>query len=119
LHAVDPKVPIEDSVGALAELQSEDKIRFVGLCNVSVEELERAQEIVPIVSVQNRYNVADRDSEDVLQACEQSELAFLPWAPLGSRELARPGGRLDELANAHGAQPRSGRARVGCSRTRR
>jgi aryl-alcohol dehydrogenase-like predicted oxidoreductase len=105
LHAVDPQVPIEDSVGALAELQQEEKIRFVGLCNVNVEELERAREIVPIVSVQNRYNVADRESEEVLQACEQSELAFLPWAPLGSRELAKPGGQLDELASAHGARP--------------
>jgi pyridoxine 4-dehydrogenase len=105
LHAVDPKVPIEDSVGALAELQDEGKIRHVGLCNVSVEELERAQQIVPIVSVQNRYNFADRESEGVLQACEQGGLAFLPWAPLGSRDLANPGGPLDRLADKHGARP--------------
>jgi aryl-alcohol dehydrogenase-like predicted oxidoreductase len=105
LHAVDPKVPVEDSVGALAELREEQKIRHVGLCNVNVEQLERAQQIVPIVSVQNRYNVADRDSEDVVGACEESGLAFLPWAPLGSRNLAQPGGPLDGAARGHGAAP--------------
>ena len=108
LHAVDPKVPIEDSVGALAELREEQKIRHVGLCNVNVEQLERAQQIVPIVSVQNRYNVADRDSEDVVGACEEGGLAFLPWAPLGSRgssNLAQAGGPLDGAARAHGASP--------------
>jgi aryl-alcohol dehydrogenase-like predicted oxidoreductase len=105
LHTVDPKVPIEDSVGALAELREEQKIRHVGLCNVNVEQLERAQQIVPIVSVQNRYNVAARDSEDVVGACEESGLAFLPWAPLGSRNLAQPGGPLDGAARGHGAAP--------------
>lgn len=106
LHTVDPKVPIEDSVGALAELREEEKIRHVGLCNVSAEELERAQQIVPIVSVQNRYNVADRASEDVLDACEENGLAFLPWAPLGGlRGLAQPGGPLERAARAHGATP--------------
>jgi aryl-alcohol dehydrogenase-like predicted oxidoreductase len=105
LHTVDQKVPIEDSVSALAELREEGKIRHVGLCNVSAEELERAQQIVPIVSVQNRYNVADRASEEVLGACEESGLAFLPWAPLGSRRLAQSGGLLDEAARAHGATP--------------
>jgi pyridoxine 4-dehydrogenase len=108
LHRVDPNVPIEDSVGALAELQEEGKIRHVGLSNVNAEELERAQQIVPIVSVQNRYNVADRESEEVLEACEESGLAFFPWAPLGSRgsrNLAQSGGPLDEAARAHGASP--------------
>jgi aryl-alcohol dehydrogenase-like predicted oxidoreductase len=106
LHRVDPKVPIEDSVGALAELQEEEKIRHVGLSNVSVEELERAQQIVPIVSVQNRYNVADRASEEVVQACEEGGLAFLPWAPIGGlSSLAQPGGPLDGAARAHGASP--------------
>jgi pyridoxine 4-dehydrogenase len=105
LHRVDPKVPIEDSVGALAELQEEEKIRHVGLSNVNVEELERAQQIVPIVSVQNRYNVGDRESEDVVQACEEGDIAFLPWAPFGSGSLARPGGPLDGAARAHGASP--------------
>ena len=108
LHRVDPNVPIEDSVGALAELQEDGKIRHIGLSNVNAEQLERAQQIVPIVSVQNRYNVADRESEDVLQACEDSGLAFFPWAPLGSRgsnNLAQAGGLLDDAARAHGASP--------------
>jgi aryl-alcohol dehydrogenase-like predicted oxidoreductase len=105
LHTVDPKVPIEDSIGALAELQDDGKIRLIGVCNVSVEELERAQQIVSIVSVQNRYNLVDRHSEDVLQACEQAGLGFLPWAPLASRDLAKSGGRLDGIARAHGASP--------------
>lgn len=106
LHAVDPEVPIEDSVAALAELQEEGKIRHVGVCNVSVEELERAQQIVPVVSVQNRYNVLDRSSEDVLRACEQAGLAFLPWAPLANgRDLGAHGGALGDLARAHNATP--------------
>jgi pyridoxine 4-dehydrogenase len=105
LHRVDPKVPIEDSVGALAELREEQKIRHVGLSNVDAEQLERAQQIVPIVSVQNRYNVADRESEEVLEACEESGLAFFPWAPLGSRRLAEPGGPLENAARGHGATP--------------
>ncbi len=103
LHAVDPKVPIEDSVGALAELQDEGKIRHIGLCNVDVEELERAQQIAPVVSVQNRYNVADRASEDVLEACERAELAFLPWFPLATGDLANSGSALAEIARAHDA----------------
>jgi pyridoxine 4-dehydrogenase len=82
LHTVDPRVPIEDSIAALAELQQEEKIRFIGVSNVSVEQLERARSIVEIVSVQNRYNVADRSSEDVLEVCERDGLAFIPWAPL-------------------------------------
>jgi pyridoxine 4-dehydrogenase len=105
LHAVDPQVPVEDSVGALAELQQEGKIRHIGVSNVSGEELERARQIAPVVSVQNRYNLADRSSGDVLQSCEQQGLAFLPWAPLGSGRLAEPGGELDEIARAHQATP--------------
>jgi pyridoxine 4-dehydrogenase len=105
LHRVDPQVPIEDSVGALAELQDEGKIRLIGLCNVTAEELERAQQIAPIVSVQNRYNFADRHSEEVLQACERQGLGFMPWHPLAVGDLAQPGGTLDELARAHDARP--------------
>jgi aryl-alcohol dehydrogenase-like predicted oxidoreductase len=105
LHAVDPKVPIEDSVEALAALREEGKIRHAGLCNVGVEELERAQAIIPIVSVQNRYNLADRRAEDVLSACAESGLGFLPWFPLATGDLARPGGELDEVASAHDATP--------------
>jgi aryl-alcohol dehydrogenase-like predicted oxidoreductase len=105
LHAVDPKVPVEDSIAALAELQEEGKIRHVGLCNVSGEELERAQQVVRIVSVQNRYNLVDRGSEEVLGECEQAGMGFLPWFPLATGDLARPGGALDEIARRHDARP--------------
>ena len=105
LHTVDPKVPIEDSVGALAELQEEEKIRHIGLSNVNVEEIERAQQIVPIVSVQNHYNVADRASEDVLRFCEEAAIAFLPYFPLATGELAESGTALAEIAANHGATP--------------
>jgi pyridoxine 4-dehydrogenase len=103
LHAVDPRVPVEDSVGALAELQQEGKIRHVGVSNVSGEELERAQQIVTVVSVQNRFNLADRSSEEVLEACSEQGLAFLPWAPLSAGRLAEPGGPVEAVARAHQA----------------
>lgn len=105
LHRVDPKVPLEDSVGALAELRQEGKVRHVGLSNVSVEQLERAESIVPIVSVQNEYSVGNRSSEDVLEACESRSAAFLPWYPLEAGSLAHPGGPLDRVAEAQGATP--------------
>jgi aryl-alcohol dehydrogenase-like predicted oxidoreductase len=105
LHTVDPKVPIEDSVGALAELQEEGKIRHIGLSNVTVEEIERAQQIVPVVSVQNHYNVGDRASEDELRFCEDSGLAFLAYFPLARGDLAKPGSVLAEIAGRHGASP--------------
>lgn len=105
LHVVDPRVPIEDSIGALAELQAEGKIDRIGVCNVSVEELERARTIVEVVSVQNRYNVSDRQSEDVLEVCGADGLGFLPWFPLATGELAKPGGMLDDVARNHGATP--------------
>ncbi len=103
LHAVDPAVPIEDSVAALAELQQDGKIRMIGLCNVTAEELERAQQVVEVVSVQNRYNVADRSSEDVLEACGERGLGFLPWFPLATGDLARADGALNDVARAHSA----------------
>lgn len=103
LHAPDPKVPIEESVGELARLREEGKIRHVGLSNVSVGELERARRVVPVVSVQNRYSLAERSSEGVLQACEREGLAFLPWFPLASGSLARRGGRVDQVAERIGA----------------
>jgi pyridoxine 4-dehydrogenase len=105
LHTVDPKVPIEDSVAALAELRDEGKIRHIGLSNVGVEEIERAQEIAPIVSVQNHYNVGDRASEDELRFCEEAGIAFLPYFPLATGDLAKPGGVLAEIAAGHGATP--------------
>ncbi len=105
LHAVDPEVPIEDSVGALAELQQEGKIRLIGVCNVSMEELERARQIAPVVSVQNRYNVADRAAEDVLDICDRDGLGFIPWFPLATGRLAEPGGPLAEVAEYHSGTP--------------
>jgi aryl-alcohol dehydrogenase-like predicted oxidoreductase len=105
LHSVDGRVPIEESVGELARLREEGKIRHVGLSNVSTEELERAREVVPIVSVQNRFNLADLHSEHVLEACERDGLAFLPWYPLAVGDLAQPGGRPDEVARRHEATP--------------
>jgi aryl-alcohol dehydrogenase-like predicted oxidoreductase len=105
LHRVDPKVPVEDSIGALAELQDEGKIRHIGVSNVTGEELDRARQIATIISVQNRYNLADRHAEDVLEECERSGLGFFPWAPLAAGDLAEPGGPVDEAARAHDATP--------------
>jgi pyridoxine 4-dehydrogenase len=105
LHSPDPRVPLEDSMGALKELQDEGKIRHVGVSNVSVDELERARAVVDVVTVQNRYNLSDRQSERVLEACEREGLGFIPWFPLAIGELARPGGPLDHLARRHDAAP--------------
>jgi aryl-alcohol dehydrogenase-like predicted oxidoreductase len=89
LHAPDPKVPLEDSLGALADAQRAGKIRHVGVSNVSLRELERARRILPVVSVQNEYNIGNRAAEDVLAACERLGLAFLPWFPLGAGAVLR------------------------------
>jgi aryl-alcohol dehydrogenase-like predicted oxidoreductase len=105
LHTPDPKVAFEDSVWALALLRDEGKIRHVGLSNVGVRELEIALDIVPVASVQNRYNLSDRSSEAVLQACEREGVGFIPWYPLATGRLARPGGPLDEVAERHDATP--------------
>ena len=103
LHSPDPKVPIEESVGTLKELQEEGKVRLIGVSNVSTAELETAREIVSVVSVQNRFNLEDRASEDVLARCEELGLAFIPWYPLAAGALADPGGPVSEIAEVHGA----------------
>ena len=105
LHAVDPNVPLAESIGALKELQDEGKIRHIGVSNVNASQLEEARAIVDVVSVQNRYSVSDRGSQDVLDICEQDGIAFLPYFPLAAGRLARPGGPLDQLAQAHDATP--------------
>ena len=105
LHAPDPRVLLEESVGTLAELRAAGKIRHIGLSNVSVKELRRAQRIVPIVSVQNRYNFSDRSSDDVLAVCEKESIAFLPWHPLAAGGYAAGGGALARVARRHGATP--------------
>ncbi len=105
LHRPDPNVPYAESVGALKELQDEGKVRLVGVSNVDLDQLATARSIVDVVSVQNLYNLTDRHSEDVLDACEADGIAFIPWFPLAVGKLARPGGALDEIAAAHDAAP--------------
>jgi len=105
LHAVDPAVPLEESLGALAELRAAGKIRRIGICNVTSDELERALAVVPFVSVQNRFSVADRSAADVLERCEARGIAFVAWAPLAKGYLARRPGRLSRAAAASGATP--------------
>ena len=102
LHFVDPKVPIEESVGALKQMQDAGKIRHVGLSNVDPNEIARAHKVVPIVSVQNRYNIEDRNSENVLAYCEKENLGFLPWFPIGGDRGLRPDNPLNVAAKAHG-----------------
>ena len=105
LHTVDPAVPLEDSVGELAALRDEGKIQHVGLSNVSVEQLAAARGVTRIASVQNRYNLTDRSSEDVLDVCAAEGLGFIPWFPIAVGELARPGGPLDAMSSRHGSSP--------------
>jgi len=103
LHTPDPRVPFEASVETLAELQSQGKIRLIGLSNVTREHIERARKIVPIVSVQNRYSFADREWDYVVDHCEQNEIAFIPWFPLGAGRVA--GEVLSRVAQAHQSTP--------------
>jgi pyridoxine 4-dehydrogenase len=112
-HRPDPKVPFEDSVGELAKMREEGKIRHVGLSNVTIDQLARAQKIVPIVTVQNHYNLAMRQSEQMTVAeseamidlCERQGIGFIPWSPLAFGELARSRGPLDQIAKRHHARP--------------
>jgi len=103
LHAPDRRIPYEESVGALAELRSEGKIRHVGISNVTVDQLQRARGVVEIASVQNRYNIGDRRFDDVLETCERLGLVFLPWAPLDTGATTRRGGPLGRIAESRGA----------------
>lgn len=102
LHRIDPKVPVEESLGALTELQRAGKIRHIGISETSVAEYERAKKSATIVSVQNLYNVQDRSAEEMLRACERDGVAFLPWFPLGGRGKPKHAS-LDRIAAAHGA----------------
>jgi pyridoxine 4-dehydrogenase len=104
-HRPDKKVPYERSIAAIKELQDEGMIRHIGVSNVSLEQLETAREIVEVVSVQNRFNLTDRHSQDVLERCEGLGIAFFTWAPIASGELAGPGGPVDRIASAHDASP--------------
>lgn len=102
LHRIDARVPAEETLGALKEMQEAGKIWHIGLSEVNPDEVERAQKVVPIVSVQNRYNIGDRAHEDMLTYCERKGLAFIPWFPVAAGKLAQPGGPLDAAAKKHG-----------------
>ncbi len=104
-HRPDPKVPFEESVGTIADMQKEGKVRHVGLSNVTPDQLRVAQDIVAIASIQNRYNLTDRANEEVLKASEGAGIAFIPWFPLATGDLAKPGSELDAIATAHDAAP--------------
>ena len=103
LHRIDPKVDAEEQFGVLRELQDEGKVRALGLSQVSVAELEAAGKHFTVSTVQNRYNLTDRSSEDVLRYSEENGIGFIPWAPISAGELAQPGGPLDEAAKRLGA----------------
>jgi pyridoxine 4-dehydrogenase len=105
LHSPDSKVPYEESVGAMKELRDEGKINQVGVSNVSTEQLETARGIVPVATVQNRFNLEDRHTEGQLDRCEELGIGFIPWFPLSAGSLAGPGGPLDEIAERHDATP--------------
>ena len=103
LHRVDPTVPSDEQFGLLADLLNEGKVRAIGLSEVTVAQVQEAQRLVPVATVQNLYNVSNRQSEDVLEYCESQGIGFIPWFPVAAGDLARPGGPLDNLASAHGA----------------
>ena len=105
LHRIDPKVPVEDQIETLVDLVREGKIRHIGLSEVSVEQIEKVRGITTIVSVQNRYNLVDRKSESVLDYCTREELGFIPWFPLATGSLAKPGGPLARAAEQLKATP--------------
>jgi pyridoxine 4-dehydrogenase len=103
LHRIDPKVPVEESLGALKDFQKAGKIRHIGLSEVSTAEIDQAKKTAKIVSIQNQYNLSDRRHEKVLKYCEQHNLAFIPWFPVAAGKLAQPGGPLDAVARNHQA----------------
>ena len=103
LHRIDPQVPVEESLGVIVKLQQQGKIRHVGLSEVKPAQIDQACKVIDIVSVQNLYNVGDRQHEDVLEYCEKRGLAFIPWFPVAAGKLAQPGGKLDKIAKRHGA----------------
>ena len=105
LHRIDPKVPADEQFGLLRDLQKEGKVRHVGLSEVSVEQIKAARRVVPIVTVQNKYNLTDRASEAVLAYCTQEKIGFIPWFPIASGKLAESGGPVDRAAKADGATP--------------
>ncbi|WP_158793209.1 aldo/keto reductase [Granulicella sp. L60] len=103
LHRIDPKVPVEESLGIIKKLQEQGKIRHVGLSEVKPHEIDQARKVIEIVSVQNQYNIGDRQHEDVVEYCDKHKIAFIPWFPVAAGKLAQPGGKLDAAAKKHGA----------------
>jgi pyridoxine 4-dehydrogenase len=103
LHRFDPRVPVEESLGELRKMQEEGKIRHIGISETNVADIQKAQKIVNVVSVQNKYNLTDRAYEDVVDYCEKNKIAFIPWFPLAAGELVKSGGVLDSLAKSHKA----------------
>jgi len=105
LHRIDPKVPAEDQLGALRDLQAQGKIKHIGLSEVSVRQIQHARTVVPIVSVQNRYSVSDRGSEDVLEYCEKEKMGFIPWSPLAAGRVSGPESPIGRIAVRWKATP--------------
>jgi aryl-alcohol dehydrogenase-like predicted oxidoreductase len=105
LHRIDPQVPLEDQLGALADMQTAGKIRHIGLSEVGIEQIRGARQIAPIASVQNLYNLVNRSAEPVLEYCERERIGFIPWFPIANRALAKPDGPLGSLAAELGATP--------------
>jgi aryl-alcohol dehydrogenase-like predicted oxidoreductase len=103
LHRIDPDVPAADQFGVLKELRDEGKVAEVGLSEVGVAEVEAARKVVPVVTVQNQYNIGNRGADDVIEYCEQNQIGFIPWFPLASGKLSKPGGPLDQVAQQLGA----------------
>jgi pyridoxine 4-dehydrogenase len=103
LHRIDPKVPVEESLGVIKKLQEQGKIRHVGLSEVKPHEIDQARKVIDVVSVQNQYNLGDRQHEDVVDYCTTHKLAFIPWFPVAAGKLAQPGGKLDAVAKKHNA----------------
>jgi len=105
LHRIDPGVPRDEQFGAVRQLLDDGIIRHAGLSEVSVADIKAASRVFPVVTVQNRYNLVERDSEDVLAYCTANKIGFIPWFPLAAGELTRPGGVVDRIAKAHDATP--------------
>src|SRR3984957_17557162 len=103
LHRIDPQVPVEESLGAIKQLQQQGKIGHVGLSEAKPHDTDRARKVIEIVSLQNQYNIGDLQHEDVVEYCTKHKIAFIPWFPVAAGKLARPGGKLDAVAKAHGA----------------
>jgi pyridoxine 4-dehydrogenase len=101
LHRIDPRTPVEESLGAVKKMQEAGKIRHIGLSEVKIPQIEQARKVVEIVSVQNKYNLGDRAHEDVVDYCEKNNIAFIPWFPVAAGELAREGGKLEAFAKLH------------------